>query len=154
MKLENQEWATLLETRKSGNYTVTRNGWLCDYNDPISMIDLFTTSSGNNDCQLGKGSSADLKAYSIDLTPFGYDIKVENGTWAETFDVLIATIKSCEDLEVRNKMMHYAEDMIMNTGCVTPIYYYTDLYMIDSSVEGFFTSPLGYKYFMYCTISD
>jgi len=25
--------------------------------------------------------------------------------------------------------------------------------MIDDSVEGFFCNPLGYKYFMYCTIA-
>ena len=29
-----------------------------------------------------------------------------------------------------------------------------DLYMLDSSVEGFFANPLGYKYFMYCTIAE
>jgi ABC-type transport system substrate-binding protein len=34
MKLSNQEWATFLTTRKSGDYSVARNGWLCDYNDP------------------------------------------------------------------------------------------------------------------------
>jgi oligopeptide transport system substrate-binding protein len=49
-------------------------------------------------------------------------------------------------------MMHMAEDMLMATGCITPLYFYTDLYMIDSSVRGFFSNPLGYKYFMYSTV--
>ena len=152
MKLENQEWATFLETRKKGDYTVARNGWLGDYNDPISFLDLWVSSSGNNDVQFGKDANAKLKAYSLDLTPYGYDTKVENGTWAETYDVLIAKIKTCSDPELRNKLMHLAEDMLMSTGCITPIYYYTDLFMLDKSVKGYFSSPLGYKFFMYCTI--
>ena len=152
LNMENQEWATFLNTRKAGDYSIARNGWLADYNDPICFLDMWTTASGNNDVQYGKGAHKDVKAYSLDLTALGYDTKVENGTWAETYDVLISTIKSCTDNDKRYKMMHMAEDMLMASGCLTPIYYYTDLYMLDSSVKGFFSNPLGYKYFMYCTI--
>ena len=28
-----------------------------------------------------------------------------------------------------------------------------DIFMIDDSVQGFFSNPLGYKYFMHCTIA-
>lgn len=152
MTLDNQEWATFLETRKNGDYSVARNGWVADYNDPICFLDMWTTISGNNDVQFGKGAHAELKMYSIDLTPYGYDDKVENGTWAETYDVLIARIKSCTDSEDRYAMMHLAEDMLMDTGCIVPLYYYTDLYMLDDSVKGFYSNPLGYKYFMHTTI--
>ncbi|MCR4692112.1 MAG: peptide ABC transporter substrate-binding protein [Lachnospiraceae bacterium] len=149
MNLENQEWATFLNTRKQGDYSVARNGWLADYNDPICFLDMWVTASGNNDVQFGKGDHAKAKIYSLDLTEFGYDTKVENGTWAETYDVLIDTIKKCEDEPTRYKMMHKAEDMLMETGCICPLYFYTDLYMIDENLQGFFSNPLGYKYFMY-----
>ena len=152
MTLETQEWNTFLNTRKNGDYVMARNGWVADYNDPICFLDMWTSNSGNNDVQYGKGDHANLKMYNLDLTSLGYDVKVENGTWAETYDVLIAKIKSCTDAEKRYAMMHMAEDMLMDTGCIVPIYYYTDLYMIDSSVKGFFSNPLGYKYFMNCTI--
>lgn len=152
VQLQNQEWATFLNTRKDGNYNIARNGWVADYNDPICFLDMWTTASGNNDVQFGKGDHASLKAYSLDLTELGYDVKVENGTWAETYDVLISKIKSCTDAEKRYEMMHIAEDMLMETGCITPLYFYTDLYMINKNVEGFYSNPLGYKYFMYCTI--
>ena len=154
MKLENQEWNTFLNTRKNGQYSVARNGWLADYNDPICFLDMWTTVSGNNDIQFGKGAHAGLKMYDLDLTALGYDIKVEDGTWAETYDVLIAKIKSETDNTKRYKMMHIAEDILMSTGCVVPLYYYTDIFMIDDSVKGFFANPLGYKYFMYCTIAE
>ena len=152
MNMENQEWATFLQTRKNGDYSIARNGWVADYNDPICFLDMWTTASGNNDVQFGKGAHADVAIYSLDLTDLGYDVKVENGTWAETYDVLIKTIKSCTDNEKRYELMHRAEDLLMTTGCICPIYYYTDTFMINKSVKGFFANPLGYKYFMYCTV--
>lgn len=152
MKLENQEWNTFLNTRKAGDYSMARNGWLADYNDPISFLDMWISTSGNNDVQFGKGENANVAIYNLDLTPYGYDTKVENGTWAETYDVLISTIKSCTDTDNRYAMMHLAEDMLMETGCIVPLYFYTDLYMLDDSVHGFYSNPLGFKYFMHCTI--
>ena len=152
MTLVNQEWNTFLNTRKDGDYTIARNGWLADYNDPICFLDMWVTASGNNDVQFGKGNHADLAMYNLDLTSCGYDVKVENGTWAETYDVLISKIKSCTDSEARYAMMHMAEDLLMQTGCITPLYFYTDIYMLDDSVKGFYSNPLGYKYFMHCTI--
>ncbi len=154
MNLTNQEWNTFLNTRKAGDYTIARNGWLADYNDPICFLDMWVTASGNNDVQFGKGDHADLAMYSLDLTAYGYDVKVENGTWAETYDVLISTIKSCTDTTARYAMMHMAEDMLMSTGCITPLYFYTDIYMLDDSVQGFYSNPLGYKYFMHCTYAE
>ena len=152
MNLENQEWNTFLNTRKNGDYSVARNGWLADYNDPICFLDMWTTSSGNNDVQFGKGDHAALAMYDLDLTDLGYEVKVEDGTWAVTYDVIINLIKTCTDTDTRYALMHRAEDLLMSTGCIVPLYYYTDIYMISSSVKGFFSNPLGYKYFMYCTI--
>ncbi len=153
MNMENQEWATFLQTRKNGDYSIARNGWVADYNDPICFLDMWTTISGNNDVQFGKGNHVDVACYNLDLTDLGYDIKVENGTWAQTYDVLIKMIKNCTDNTVRYELMHRAEDLLMSTGCICPIYYYTDIYMISKNVSGFFSNPLGYKYFMYCTIN-
>ncbi|MCR5511075.1 MAG: peptide ABC transporter substrate-binding protein [Lachnospiraceae bacterium] len=150
MNLENQEWNTFLETRKNGDYSIARNGWLADYNDPICFLDMWVTASGNNDVQFGKGDNASVKAYSIDLTDLGYDTNVTDGTWAETYDVVISDVKTCTDSKTRYELMHKAEDLLMSTGCICPLYFYTDIYMLDSSVQGFFSNPLGYKYFMYC----
>ena len=153
MQLENQEWNTFLNTRKDGNFSIARNGWIADYTDPICFLDMWISTSGNNDVQFGKGDHANLAVYNLDLTDLGYDIKVENGTWAETYDVLISTIKSCTDNDTRFALMHKAEDMLMATGCIVPLYFYTDLYMLDDSVEGFFSIPLGYKYFSGTTVN-
>ena len=154
MNLENQEWATFLETRKNGDYSIARNGWVADYNDAISFLDMWTTSSGNNDVQFGRDAHGTQAVYSMDLSGIeGYaDKSVTNGTWGETYDQLISWIKSEQNLEVRNQLMHVAEDLIMDTGAICPLYFYTDLYMLSDKVDGFFSIPLGYKYFMYTTI--
>ena len=54
MNLENQEWNTFLDTRKNGDFSVARNGWVADYNDPMCCLDMLTTTSGNNDVQFGR----------------------------------------------------------------------------------------------------
>ncbi|SHJ42916.1 peptide ABC transporter substrate-binding protein [Parasporobacterium paucivorans] len=146
MTVATQEWSTFLQTRKNGEYSVARNGWLADYNDSISFLDMWTTASGNNDSQLGKGPHASYAGYSLD----GKD----GLTWAKTYDVLIAKVKSSKDQEERFKLMHEAEDLLMSTGAICPLYYYTDIYMKSKSMDGFFASPLGYKYFMYATVAE
>ena len=152
MNLENQEWNTFLNTRKNGDYSVARNGWLADYNDPICFLDMWTTGSGNNDVQFGRDAHADLAIYSMDLTSLGFDVKVENGTWAETYDVLIPMIKTCTEPETRYALMHVAEDLLMSTGAIVPLYFYTDIFMSDDSINGLMVNPLGYKYFHKTTI--
>ena len=153
MQLENQEWNTFLNTRKAGDYSVARNGWLSDYNDPISFLDMWITGSGNNDVQFGKGDHASVAIYDMDLTDLGYDVKVEDGTWAETYDVIIPLIKSCTDTETRYELMHRAEDLLMSTGAIVPLYFYTDIYMIDDGIDGFYASPLGFKFFDKTTLN-
>lgn len=143
LKIEVQEWATFLNTRKDGNYSIARNGWLGDYNDPISFLDMWTTASGNNDVQFGRGDHEKYAGYSYD----GQD----NLTWADSYDKLIAKVKTSKDANERFTLMHEAENILMSTGAICPIYYYTDLYMCSSGINGFFASPLGFKYFMYAT---
>ena len=38
------EWASFTPLRRAGDYDVSRNGWVMDYNDPSNMIELFTTT--------------------------------------------------------------------------------------------------------------
>lgn len=150
LQLENQEWATFLTTRKAGDFTIARNGWVADYNDPTTFLEMWQTHSGNNDMQFGKGEHQNLGMYDLDLTKFGKDVNVKNGTWAQTYDVLIDTIKTTPDDKARYQMMHMAEDMIMSTGCITPLYHYTDPYLLASDVEGFYKTPLGFSFFWHC----
>ena len=135
LEIKSEDWNVFLEDRKSGNFTIAREGWLADYNDPVNMLEIFTSDSGNNDMQLGKGtpvsSSPDWSAY----------------------DALIDQIRTTTDFAARVDLMHDAEDMLMDTWAVIPIYYYNDVYMQKSNVTGVYATIFGMKYFMYATKS-
>ncbi len=73
--------------------------------------------------------------------------------WDE-FDRLIEEIKSTNDLEARVLLMHRAEDMLMATGALVPIYHYNDNYMAKSDLKGYYVTPYAYKYFEKATYGD
>lgn len=133
MKIDQQEWNVFLETRKNGDFDVAREGWLMDYNDPINMLEMWTTNSGNNDCQFGRDESKELD-------------------W-KAYDKLIDDIRSCVDLNERVELMHQAEDILMDTWCVLPIYYYNDPYMMKDYMTGMFCNKMGFKYFYDVTLN-
>lgn len=126
VELVSQEWNTFLNTRKEGEYQIARNGWLGDYNDPISFLDMWVTGGGNNDAQ-----------------------------WSNAeYDALIHEVKTSADQAVRMEKMHEAEDLIFDEWMLCPIYYYTDIYMVKENVTGFYASKLGFKYFMYASVTE
>ncbi len=133
MTIEQQEWNVFLNTRKNGDFDIAREGWLMDYNDPINMLEMWTTDSGNNDCQFGRDDSKELD-------------------WA-SYDALISQIRTTADFAERAELMHQAEDILMDTGCIVPIYYYNDPYMVKSYVDGVYGTVEGMKYFYKATIN-
>ncbi len=54
MTIDTREWNVFLDERKQGNFDFAREGWLADFNDPINMLEMWTSESGNNDCQFGR----------------------------------------------------------------------------------------------------
>ena len=54
LSIQVQDWNVFLEERKNGNFDFAREGWIADFNDPINMLEMWTTTSGNNDCQYGR----------------------------------------------------------------------------------------------------
>lgn len=107
---------------------------MADYNDPINMLELFTSDSGNNDMQLGKGET------KSDSAP----------DWS-AYDALITEIRNTADFAKRVDLMHDAEDMLMETWSVVPLYYYNDIYMQKPNVDGIYATIYGMKYFMNAT---
>lgn len=120
--LNNQEWGTFLETRKNGEYDIARNGWIADYNDPMTFLDMWMTGGGNNDAQYANAE----------------------------YDKLIAEAKAATDSETRMQLMHQAEDILIGDDSVlAPIYFYTQKHMMKDDVAGVFYCPLGYYFFNY-----
>ena len=70
------------------------------------------------------------------------------------YNDLIAKIKSDTDMADRVTLMHQAEDQLMDTGAIVPLYYYNDLYMAKADLKGFYANLYGTKFFMHCEYGD
>lgn len=120
VNLQNQEWNVFLNDRKEGNYSIARHGWVADYNDPMTFIDMFMTGGGNNDAQY------------------------EN----PAYDALVKAAKAEQDTSKRMQLMHDAEKiLISDDNVVAPLYFYTSPYMMHDGLKGLYYTPLGYFFF-------
>lgn len=45
----NQEWQSFLDSARGLNYEIARAGWIADYVDPNSFLDMFVTNGANNE---------------------------------------------------------------------------------------------------------
>jgi len=119
VNLQVQEWKILQNNRTSGNYEIARHGWIADYMDPMTFMDLFRTDGGNNDPKYSN------KAY----------------------DDLIDGAKRENDPQKRMQMLHDAENILMEDMPIIPIFFYTNPVLVKPYIKGVTKSPLGFTYF-------
>ena len=119
VELTNQEWKVFLNTRQQGGYQIARHGWLGDYVDPMTFLDLWVTGGGNNDA--------------------GYS--------NPEYDKIVAAAKKEADQTKRWELMRQAEDMIMEDMPIIPLYYYTKVKGAKPEVKGVRVSALGHVFF-------
>lgn len=126
MTIDIMEWASFTPARRNGDFEVARNGWINDYGDPSTMLDLLVGSNGNND---GKYSNPE-------------------------YDKLMEDAAATDDQSVRMPLMHEAEMLALEDAAMAPIAYYSEFYLISPKLQGFYHSSLGYFYFMHCTVTE
>jgi oligopeptide transport system substrate-binding protein len=115
----NQEWKVFINTRNRGDYQVARHGWIGDYADPMTFVDMFESTSGNNDAKYNNPA----------------------------YDRLVRIAKSANDQQTRMQAMHAAEKLLVDDAVIAPIYFYTDSLIIKPYVKGYVHSALGLIYF-------
>jgi oligopeptide transport system substrate-binding protein len=113
-RLLNQEWKVYLDSKKTGNYQVARYGWIGDYPDPNSFLDMWLTGGGNND---SRWSNAE-------------------------YDRLIHEAGHTADLQKRLELFQQAEAILMDELPVIPVYFYTRVYALHPSVQGWYPTIL------------
>lgn len=126
VNLENMEFQTLIDRRRQGDYFISRAGWMGDYADPMTMLDLFMTGNPQND---PKWSNA-------------------------KFDELLKKAKTETDQKVRMDSMKEAEKIMMEEMPVIPIYFYTQPYVTKPNVKGIYKVILNYPFLTYAEITD
>lgn len=122
--LDWQDWSVFLQSRTSGDYNICRNGWICDYNDPMNFLDMFLTGGGNNDPQYA----------------------------SPAYDALVSEALMTADPAKRMAIMHQAEELLIDEdAAIAPLFYYNQPYLLSDRVQGMYYTPLGYFFFMHCT---
>ena len=46
--LTNTDWKVYLSRQNTGDYEIARAGWIGDYQDPKTFLDMMVTGRGNN----------------------------------------------------------------------------------------------------------
>ncbi|MGE7841908.1 peptide ABC transporter substrate-binding protein [Lysinibacillus sp. NPDC093712] len=114
--LENSEWQVYLEKLNVLDYQVGRMGWIADYNDAYSFLEMYdTAANGNNDT--------------------GW----ENPKYKELLKQSIAEGDSAKRLD----LLKQAESIAVSEFPVAPIYYYTNLSVVDKKVKNMVPDILG-----------
>ncbi|MDO4493637.1 MAG: peptide ABC transporter substrate-binding protein [Clostridia bacterium] len=121
ISLENQEWQTYTNGLAEHTFGVARLGWIADYNDPTTYLELFTT--GN---------------------PYNYGV-YENAS----FDEKIVAAKGMLPCAERDEVLYGAETELFGEGGfpVLPVYYYTNMYCAQGVTNMGYT-PMGYFFLM------
>ncbi len=125
VQLENVDFQVKLDREKAGDFQISRAGWIGDYVDPMTFIDLWTTTSSFNDAKFSN----------------------------EKYDELVATAKGTTDQKVRMEAMREAEKILMENMPVMPVYFYTQPYAQKSYVTGVYKPLNRYPYFTYADMN-
>ena len=108
VQLTNTDWKVYLSRQSIGDYSIARAGWIGDYVDPKTFLDMMVTGRGNN--QTGWSNSE-------------YD------------DLLVKAAQSPSQDE-RFKNFYKAEKILIDELPIIPIYTYTRIYMLNQDVKG------------------
>lgn len=126
VKLENQEWKVYLNSKTEGDFEMVRFGWIGDYVDPNTFLDLYTRESGNNN----------------------------SNWWSDDYDELLAEANRTGDPEKRFELMQQAEKILLDELPIMPIYYYTSTYLLDPRVKGWYPTLLDHHPYKYVYLEE
>jgi oligopeptide transport system substrate-binding protein len=121
VKLFNQEWKVYLDTMHQGQFQLGRQGWIGDYNDPNTFLDMLMSDNGNN----------------------------RSGWKNAEYDALLNKAAQEQNLQKRLGIFQQAEDLAMEELPIIPLYIYTRNYLKHADVQGWYPNvqdlhPLKY----------
>lgn len=107
--LQNQEWNVYLKTLRDMDFQVGRMGWIGDYNDPYTFLEVLSRHSGNN-----------------------------HSNWRnDEYQRLIDEANATSDREARLAILARAEQIAMDELPVFPIYVYARMDMVKPYLRGY-----------------
>ncbi len=108
VELNNQEWKVYLDAQRNLQYNISRAGWIGDYVDPNSFLDMWTSWSQQN----------------------------QTGWSSPEYDGFIRQAGLTNDSQERLELFQKAEEILMDQAPILPIYIYTRVYLLSTAVKG------------------
>lgn len=119
VRLVNEEWKVFLENRKRKQVTqVFRAGWIGDYNDPYTFMEILRSNHGLND----------------------------SGYRNAEYDALLERAAIETDTGKRFALMQQAEALVLRDHPVIPLYAYVSKHLVKPWVGGFTPNILDHHY--------
>ena len=112
VELKNQEWKVFLDNTSNLRHEISRYGWIGDFFDPATFLDMFRSSApgGNN-----------------------------NTGWSPpAYKVLLNKALSTGNLKQRYAWFRKAETMLLEDAAFLPLYIYSFNTMVKRYVKGFY----------------
>ncbi len=119
VQLENQEWKVYLDSMHNLHHDIARAGWIADYVEPTNFTDILIPGGGNN----------------------------HTGWASEEYRALLDKISATEEREKRFELFEQANKMIIDAMPLIPLYYYSDLNLVHTSVKGWYGNVMHYHRF-------
>ena len=109
IELVNQDWKVYLSREMVGDFQISRAGWIGDYEDPNTFLDLMRPNRGNN----------------------------KTGWENMDFDALVEEANTINDQEKRYELLNEAEKILIDNMPIIPLYTYVRVYQLSPDVKGF-----------------
>ncbi len=125
VKLLNEEWKVYLASVTNGDFQISRAGWIGDYNDPNTFLDMWLTGGGNN----------------------------MTGWSNSEYDRFIELAGRAIDARERFEYFQQAEAILMDEMPVIPIYFYVSNLLIHPSVKGWHPTILDHHPYKFVSLA-
>ena len=109
IELVNQDWKVYLNREMIGDFQISRAGWIGDYEDPNTFLDLMRPNRGNN----------------------------KTGWENKEYDQLVEKANTINNQSERYEMLYRAEEILIDNMPIIPLYTYVRSYQLSSDVKGF-----------------
>lgn len=124
--LVNQSWMGYLEARRNRDYTMARAGWIGDYYDATTFLDMWKSDSGIN----------------------------HTGWQNDAYDRAMQAAATSTDPEIRQTHLREAESILMEELPIIPLFHYNRIYLLRPEVKGWTANILDIHPWQFVTLES
>ena len=108
IKIKQLEWTSYITSMFDKDYDLAAGGWIGDYLDPLTFLDMWMKGTGNN----------------------------RTGWHSEEFERLLAQAAETGKPQDRYDILSQAESLFLKERPILPVYWYTRNYLLRPEVKG------------------